>query len=183
MSVEEQEKYIRNFQKKDRTEPFDLTQPRLLRLNIIKQAENQYIVFNTIHHSINDGWSAPILLQTVHHYYQQLLRGAYININEEKSYLDAQVYIAKGKNRIEQYWKQKVAIVEQTNDLTALLSHKQDLDSIRSLENAYNTDIVINGELFQNLKSITKSEGITLNTLVCASISSARNCSLPLSVK
>ncbi|WP_340613212.1 condensation domain-containing protein [Xenorhabdus thailandensis] len=50
-------------QQHDRTLPFDLRQPGLIRFTLIKQSEQRVTVLITQHHSITDGWSNPILLQ------------------------------------------------------------------------------------------------------------------------
>ncbi|MBD2812906.1 hypothetical protein ID853_19035, partial [Xenorhabdus sp. Vera] len=55
---------IDTIQRYDRTLPFDLRQPGLARFTLIKQHQQRVTVLITLHHSIIDGWSYPVLLQT-----------------------------------------------------------------------------------------------------------------------
>jgi NRPS condensation-like uncharacterized protein len=69
---QEKDSAIEIIQVADRKKGFDLSQPSLFRLHIIKQAPAYYTIIRTEHHSIADGWSGPVLLNSLHHYYQQL---------------------------------------------------------------------------------------------------------------
>jgi amino acid adenylation domain-containing protein len=166
LSGVEQEAYIVNLQQEDRKKTFDLTKPSLLRLFIIKLTDNHYTILKSEHHSITDGWSGPILINSVHDYYEQLQKGQPVKVKVDSAYLRAQSYFAKNKHKVETFWQEKTAHMGQTNDLNPLLSNKQDLDNIKSISQPFDTDIVIGGELYQQLKALTKSTGVTLNILV-----------------
>ena len=160
------EAYIDKLQREDRKIPFDLTKPCLLRLYVIKQAANHYTVLKSEHHSISDGWSGPVLLDTIHKSYQELQQNKTVKINTDNAYPEAQQYFAQQKHSIEQYQQEKIATIKQTNDLSPFLLKKQDLDKVKSIASPTDTHIEITGELYQHLKSSTKKEGFTLNTLV-----------------
>ncbi|WP_420574204.1 amino acid adenylation domain-containing protein [Kordia sp.] len=163
---EKRKQRIIAIQEADRQIAFDLKEPCLLRLHIIKQSATHYTILKSEHHSISDGWSEPVLLNTVHENYEQLQQGQKIQIQVDNSYLEAQEYLFKEKYTIENYWQKKVKTVTQTNDLSPLLSYKQDLDTVKSLENPFDTSIKISGSKYKALKKLTKTEGLTLNTLV-----------------
>lgn len=55
--------------------PFDLSQAPLLRINVLRAADNRQILSVMMHHGIGDDWSAGILLQEVFSYYNQLIDG------------------------------------------------------------------------------------------------------------
>ena len=61
---------LASIQATDRKLAYDMSQPTLLRLHIIKQKKNKYTVIKSDHHSIMDGWSLPIVMRQVHQYYQ-----------------------------------------------------------------------------------------------------------------
>ncbi|MBC8756558.1 amino acid adenylation domain-containing protein [Kordia sp. YSTF-M3] len=166
LSIDEKEEYIVKLQENDRKIAFDLKKPSLLRLYIIKQSETQYTLLKSEHHSILDGWSVPVLLNTVHEYYERLQKGNQIKITVDDSYGLAQRYYAKHRKNVDDFWYKKSLSIEQVNDLAPLLSSKQDLDTVKSLENPFDTAIEISGSEYQNLKKLTKTEGVTLNTLV-----------------
>ena len=166
LSEPEKEEYIIKLQKEDRYIAFDLTKPCLLRLYIIKQDSNNYTIIKSEHHTISDGWSGPLLLNTIHKNYYELQQNRQIRVITDNSYLEAQGYYAKHKNRIEKHWKEKISRIEQTNDLNPLLSRKQDLDDFKSLDNSYDTTMEIRGDLYRQLKELTKTEGVTLNSII-----------------
>jgi len=70
---------IAQIQQDDRQTAFNLEQPGLLRIHIIKQHDFLYTLLLSQHHSIADGWSVPILLQQVHEYYSDLFTGALVS--------------------------------------------------------------------------------------------------------
>jgi len=160
LSEKEREAYITNLQQEDRKQSFDLTKPCLVRLYIVKQKEDHYTILSTKHHSISDGWSGPVLLNTTQRYYEALQEGKKVKIEEDHSYLKAQEYISKEKDRVAHFWEQKVAAVMQSNDLNPLLSHKHDLDNLRSLGEAYDHRIELSGELYKQLKQLTKKDRV-----------------------
>ncbi|MCA1579773.1 MAG: amino acid adenylation domain-containing protein, partial [Acidobacteria bacterium] len=49
----------------DSTQPFDLNHGPLLRVGVIKLAEDEHITFFTTHHIISDGWSVNLLIREV----------------------------------------------------------------------------------------------------------------------
>ncbi len=50
-------------------QPFDLTQPPLLRTSLLRLADNKFIFTITLHHIISDGWSMPIFYRELSHFY------------------------------------------------------------------------------------------------------------------
>ena len=52
------------------------------------------------------------------------------------------------------------------NDLNALLDIPTDLDHIREIQQPKQADLTVTDSLYQNLKELSRSEGITLNVLV-----------------
>lgn len=74
-SQEQRDEAIEGIRKEDRKRSFDLSLPTLLRLHIIKQSDVYYTVLKNTHHSITDGWSEPVLLASLHQFYQELADG------------------------------------------------------------------------------------------------------------
>ncbi|WP_420574203.1 amino acid adenylation domain-containing protein [Kordia sp.] len=166
LTEEARNKYLVELQEKDRQIAFDLSVPCLLRLYIIKQSATHYTILKSEHHSISDGWSGPVLLNTVHNHYEQLQQNQKVAVKVDTSYLEAQLYVSNKKQSVADYWQTKVKTIAQTNDLSPLLSHKQDLDTVKSLESPLDTAIEISGSEYHALKKLTKTTGLTLNTLV-----------------
>jgi acyl carrier protein len=61
----EREEKALNLITQDSTQPFDLSRGPLLRVGVIKLAEDEHITFFTTHHIISDGWSVNLLIREV----------------------------------------------------------------------------------------------------------------------
>ncbi|WP_299316055.1 condensation domain-containing protein, partial [uncultured Aquimarina sp.] len=150
----------------DRKQSFDLTRPSLFRLHIIKQSPDRYTLIKTIHHSISDGWSGPILLTSLHEHYQSLMFNEEVVIKEDTSYLEAQDYINGHKSGIADYWDKVLSGVDQANDITALLSRTIDMSNYKQVLEPATSILLIEGEFYDRLKSFSQGEGVTVNVIV-----------------
>lgn len=56
-------------------QPFDLSQPPLLRTTLLRLDDQEYLLLFTIHHIISDAWSAGVLIQEVTAIYTALTQG------------------------------------------------------------------------------------------------------------
>src|SRR5436190_6388699 len=63
---------LESFLRADRRRGFDLAQPPLMRLALLRSAEQQYRFVWSHHHLILDGWSIQLLLKEVFTYYEAL---------------------------------------------------------------------------------------------------------------
>ncbi|MDX7988705.1 amino acid adenylation domain-containing protein [Xenorhabdus sp. 12] len=163
---EERNSAIDAIQQDDRTLPFDFSQPGLIRFTVIKQHEHLVTVLISMHHAIIDGWSNPILLQTVHEYYNELTQGHTPKIEPDHAYLATQQYYLNHKSDVEAYWAERKAQFHGINDLSALLSHRVDLAKIKSIESPMEQTISLQGDSYQRLKKMSREHGITLNAML-----------------
>jgi len=153
---------VQEIQQKDRREPFDLTQPTLMRIHLIKQDEDLYTLLINQHHSIMDGWSGPVLLEEVHAYYLNQRHLVY----PEQTYLQTQQYIATHQAEVELFWRQKLNHVISPNNINSLLDANLSVDQLRAIVNNQSQSIVIAYSDYQHLKEIAQQEGLTLNVLL-----------------
>ena len=137
----------------------------MLRLHILKQSIDFYTIIKTEHHSISDGWSGPILLTSLHQYYQVLTASGRITVKEDTAYLEAQKYISNNKDTIAAYWDKTLAEVDTANDINALLSEPIDV-SYKQVEQPASTSLKIEGKVYDKVKSFSRQEGITINVIV-----------------
>ncbi|WP_416778068.1 amino acid adenylation domain-containing protein [Xenorhabdus budapestensis] len=166
LSAEEREAAIDAIQQHDRTQAFDLSQPGLIRFTIIRQHDQLVTVMITQHHCIADGWSNPVLLQTVHDYYNQLMQGQTPRIEVDKAYLATQQYHLDHKQASEAYWAERKAQFHRANDLSALLSHNVDLNRIKAVEKPAEQVLTIQGNTYKQLKAMCREQGVTLNVVL-----------------
>lgn len=157
---------IRQLLEKDRKQGFDLNRPTILRLLLIKHSEKHHTLICTVHHSISDGWSGSILMQKVHAFYRQLLRGTQPQIKEDQTYLKAQKYYQVYQQKVRNYWAKQIKTVEHVNDLNSMLSQPVDLDSIKSIKQAEEEVLQITGDLYRKIRDLAKDLEITINIVV-----------------
>ncbi|WP_169924638.1 non-ribosomal peptide synthetase [Xenorhabdus mauleonii] len=160
---QERNNAIDALQQHDRTQPFDLNQPGLIRFTVIRQHEQLVTVLITQHHCISDGWSGPILLQAVHEYYNALVQGQKPQAVVEQAYLATQQYHLAHQAESDAFWAERKAQFQAANDLSPLLSHRVDLAQIKIVEKPAEQALTIEGNAYVQLKNTCRTHGITLN--------------------
>ncbi|KZN49805.1 non-ribosomal peptide synthetase [Pseudoalteromonas luteoviolacea] len=150
-------------QQAERAKGFDLSKPGLIRISLIKQADDLYTLLKTEHHSISDGWSAPLLLRSVHEYYEQLLGGTVPTVEVETAYLATQQYYQQHQAQTQQYWQEKKLQFEGANDISGMLSAPLDLTKPMQVTEPDTQQLMITGAEFHALKAMCQNAGVTLN--------------------
>jgi condensation domain-containing protein len=104
---EEQEENLEAYLRQDRERPFDMKSPPLMRLVLVRTADDASLLIWTSHHLLLDGWSLPIVLNDVLTAYHRLRSGNQPSLKPARSYRD---YIAWVKNQdlreAEIFWRQ-----------------------------------------------------------------------------
>ncbi|PCJ98668.1 MAG: non-ribosomal peptide synthetase, partial [Alteromonadaceae bacterium] len=159
----ERDDAIAKIQREDRAKPFDLSQPGLIRFTLIKQHEALVTVLRTEHHSVSDGWSGPVLMKTVHQYYEQLVQGQTPSVEVETSYYAAQQSLLDQQANTERYWDEAKQRYATANDINAMLSQSIDLSQTKAIAQPATQVLTLNGREYQQLKSMCQDQGVTLN--------------------
>ncbi|MBD2812851.1 hypothetical protein ID853_18730, partial [Xenorhabdus sp. Vera] len=105
----------------------------------------------------------PVLLQTVHEYYNLLAQGRTPEIVVDNAYLAAQQYYRDHQTDTDIYWSERKAQWQDTNDLSALLSHRVDLTQIKAIEKPAEQPLTVQGNVYEQLKNTCRTQGMTLN--------------------
>jgi non-ribosomal peptide synthase protein (TIGR01720 family) len=87
-SAREQSDRLRQFLDTDRGRGFDLTRPPLLRVALLRLAENRWYLAWSHHHLILDAWSVDILWKELIHSYEALRRNQDIRLERARPYGD-----------------------------------------------------------------------------------------------
>ncbi len=157
---------LNQIQVEDRKVAFDLTKPTLMRVHLIRYEDDHFILLNTAHHSILDGWSLSILLDEVHHYYVDLLQGKTPKVVVDQTYLRAQDYIASHQEDANKFWDAQQQKIEYINDLNPLFSYSASLNDIKNISCPHEVVISILDKDYRLLKELVNQEGVTLNVLL-----------------
>lgn len=91
LSEQEKQDYIEEFKIKDRKRVFDLACENLMRLAIIKTAQDNNTVIWSFHHILLDGWCQGIIIKDVLTVYKCLIEGSSIDLEQVypySSYID-----------------------------------------------------------------------------------------------
>ncbi|WP_413468961.1 condensation domain-containing protein, partial [Pseudomonas sp. FME51] len=150
--------------------PFDLEYGPLLRVKLLRLAEDDQILVLTLHHIVSDGWSMPIMVDELIQLYEGYRTGQPATLPELPiQYADYAIWQRSWMEAGEQkrqlaYWK------EQLGDEQPVLELPTDRPrpAIQSQEGA-GLSIELNGELAQSLKQLAQQQGVTLFMLLLAS--------------
>src|ERR1041385_1314291 len=147
--------------------PFDLTVWPLLRVSLIRVAEQNHILVINVHHIISDGWSMSVLIREVGELYSSYARGEERRLPElEIQYAD---YAAWQREHLSverelEYWTQQLAgqeSVELTTDRArpAVQSYRGGRERLELSE-----------AVTAGLKRISRQTGATLFTTLLAAL-------------
>jgi amino acid adenylation domain-containing protein len=75
LSEAEQQRQVMVFLNNEWREPFDLAHGPLLRVKLLKLAEEDYVLLRTFHHIVSDGWSWGVFMREFRDLYEAYLQG------------------------------------------------------------------------------------------------------------
>ncbi|MBD2498549.1 condensation domain-containing protein [Nostoc sp. FACHB-280] len=160
-STNAQSAQLQNYLQTDQIRGFDISEPPLMRLAIIKIAKDTYKVIWSSHHLILDAWSNTIILQQVFALYASFCQGKNIQLKPSRHYRD---YIAWLKQQdlspAENFWRRFLQPLTAPTPLT--------IDQItHNLESEYGQHhIKLPIATTTALKSFAQQQQLTLNTLM-----------------
>jgi hypothetical protein len=150
----------------DRAQGFDLTQPPLMRVTLIRTADETWQVLWSHHHLLLDGWSLPIVTQEVVRSYSSFIHG-------DQPQLDAPVpyrnYIAwlqhQDMRRAERFWRGTLHGLTSATPIP-LTPAPAGYDASRPVQRQVR--LTMSARKTAALKAWTRSHRVTLNTLLQA---------------
>ncbi|WP_276166306.1 non-ribosomal peptide synthetase [Zobellia alginiliquefaciens] len=101
-----------NLMHKQSSLPFDLSEPGLVRVSLIKHTPNRFVLFFTMHHIIIDEWSIDVLKQQLANIYLKLLSDESLEaVSETLQYSDYAHWERNTPIDTKQleYWKQELS--------------------------------------------------------------------------
>ena len=159
--AEEQARRLERLLGEDRETGFDVTRPPLMRLSLIRLAEQSYELLWTSHHLVLDGWSVPLLVAELVGRYEALSAGREPEVGAAIPYRRYIEWLRRQNlGEAETYWRQTLRGFTRPTPIGRLREtagerggHRQ-----RMLE--------VPEELTARLKSLVQQRQLTLNTLV-----------------
>ncbi|MGH3941128.1 MAG: amino acid adenylation domain-containing protein [Pseudonocardiaceae bacterium] len=142
----------------DRITRFDIETPPLLRCLLVKLDEERYRLVLSVHHILLDGWSLPLMLGDLFALYAS--NGDEAVLPAVRSYRDHLVWLStRDYPAASAAWSQALAGIEEPTLLaTADPTRRPVLPELVAAD--------ISDELTPQLITLTRSRGVTLNTVV-----------------
>ncbi|MCD4693540.1 MAG: AMP-binding protein [Calditrichales bacterium] len=159
-SSDDQEKALNNFLKTERQNGLDLSQAPLIRINLMRTADDAYYFIWTYHHLLSDGWAFPILLGEVFKYYDAYSQGKELHLEPARPYSD---YIAwlqqQDMEKARDFWTERLKGFTAPTPLV--------VDKQISADGGYGKErIIMSQELSDALNNFSKERKLTLNNLI-----------------
>ncbi|MFJ2576629.1 amino acid adenylation domain-containing protein [Kitasatospora aureofaciens] len=154
----EQSARVTAFAAEDRSRGFDMERPPLLRLHMIRVADEAFWLVLTSHHILLDGWSSPLVVQELFQHY--CAGGQDLTLPPVTPYRNYLAWLAKqDKDAAEEAWRGALAGV----DSPTLLVPDGDRRTSVSPE-----DLVgeLSEDLTRRLADLARRTGVTLNTVM-----------------
>ncbi len=159
----EREDEVMRLATEEARKPFNLSEGPLLRVILMKLAEEEHVVLLTMHHVVSDGWSVGVLIREVAALYEAFTSCAPASLPELPiQYVDFAVWQRKwltGKRLDEQltYWKQHLAGAAPTLELPADRPRPA-AQTYRGATRFFNLPV----DVFRALKELSRQNDATL---------------------
>jgi amino acid adenylation domain-containing protein/non-ribosomal peptide synthase protein (TIGR01720 family) len=164
LSPQEQEKQLEAFLKADRERGFELSRSPLIRLTLIRIAEDAYHFVRSHHHILVEGWSWSLLWKEVYSFYEALCQGKDLDLERPRPYRDYITWLQQQDlSKAEAFWRQQLKGFTTPTPLGvnrvpgSLPSQEQECDRQRILLSATETAV---------LQSFARQHKLTLNILL-----------------
>ncbi|QEV16164.1 non-ribosomal peptide synthetase [Streptomyces alboniger] len=154
----EQEERLLELRERDRTTPFDPTDPPLLRLTLVQRGAERHELVMTVHHIVYDGWSSPLVLHSLLHLYATF--GDAGSLNRVRPYRDFLDWLSRqDKEGAAQAWLAELEGLDEPT-LVAPLSRQQEAGGHLRMP------VELDRDTARCLSRRAAELGITLNSLV-----------------
>nr|ADU56041.1 hypothetical protein CA37-18 [uncultured organism CA37] len=156
--VDDPDEAVRELAEEDRLKNFDLATAPLLRLTVIRLADDRHRMVMTCHHAVMDGWSLPIVLDELSMLYA-VGRGR-PDLPAVTSYREYLAWLSRqDKERALSAWRAELRGAEEPTLVAPA-------DPGRAPGMPQSVTVQLPGDLTRSLDGLARGHGLTLNTLV-----------------
>jgi len=166
LSEDEQETRLEAFLQADRERGFDLGKAPLIRLTLIRTADDVYHFVWSHHHLLLDGWSQPILVREVFALYEAFQRGQDISLPPVRPYRDYIAWLQRQDiAEAEAFWRRTLKGFTAPTPLTVdVLSRPH--EPVGDEEDYAMQRMLLPAGTRTALEALARQHQLTLNTLV-----------------
>ena len=175
LSAQEQEQQLATLITADRQQEFDLAQPPLMRLTLVRLAEERHQLIWSHHHLLFDGWSMPLLLKEVFTFYEALARGEALHLPAPRPYRDYIQWLQQqDMGRAEEFWRERLRGFSSSTKLSIERPVASPGTGAQANGNgSFNKErgngeeqLRLSEETTQQLQALARHHQLTLNTIV-----------------
>ena len=159
----ERDTQVQEFATEEAQRPFDLERDPMLRTKLLRLADDDHVVFFTVHHIISDGWSAGLFFNELQTLYTAFSEDRPSPLPElpiqyadyarwQREWLKGEVY-----GRQLEYWRERL----RGAPTTLTLPTDRPRPSVRSFRGAVQ-GLWIHRQLAAELKQVSREQGVTL---------------------
>jgi len=158
----EQEERLETFLTEDRDRGFNFSQAPLMRVTLIRLADDVYQIIWSKHHLILDGWSGPLVFKEVIQLYEAFCQGQEVSLASCRPFKD---YIAwlreQDLAKAEEFWRRLLSGIKVPTPLSNLAVEH----SSNQPERYDEEQIKLSAAITARLQSLARQHQLTLNTL------------------
>src|SRR5512132_426486 len=165
LSPEEQAARVALFNEEDRRRGFDLATAPLLRIALLRLADDAYRFVWSRHHILLDGWSTPLLVKEVFALYEAYSQGKELRLDRPRPYADYIGWLGKqDPAQTEAFWRRQLGGFRAPTPLVVdHLSAHDETDTSFEEEK-----VTLSDESSAALQAFARKNRLTLGTLVQA---------------
>ena len=162
---------IEDLMRRDRSESYRLSDAGLFRVYLIKEAADGYTLLFSCHHIIMDGWSLPLVHDTVHDLYLQLCRGTEpAPPATDQAYVLAQQHMDVHREDHRAYWSERIAQITEQGDFAGLLNarcrYRASLNGYDAVVEPQTRRLQLSPQLTAALKARAAASRVTLHSVL-----------------
>jgi amino acid adenylation domain-containing protein len=148
----------------DRLRGFNLSEPPLMRLKLIRVAEGVYKLIWSHHHLLLDGWSITLLLEEVFTIYDAFNRGATPVLEKRPPFANYVEWLTKQDlSEPEAFWRRALKGFATPTPIRVDRRADSRADQTRDYDSL---QVFLSREVTSQLRLLARENGLTLNTLV-----------------
>src|SRR5947209_3884261 len=158
-----QQKEFESYLKQDRKHGFELSEAPLMRLALMRLAENEYRFVWSYYHGLLDGWSGTMLLQEVATYYAAAIVGQDLELAKPRPYKNYIGWLQRQDiQAAKSFWQTALAGFTSPTELPGSDGKLAASDHSRVLDQTFALD----ARTTAALQRIARQYQVTLNTVV-----------------
>jgi len=164
MPAEEHRRTLQTLLDQDRAAGWDFLVPPLMRLHLIRATEEEWLMINSHHHILLDGWSMALVLNDVMVAYEMTLHGRKFSLPAPRPYRDYVAWLNRQDvQQAESYWRD--ALKGFSTQTVLSIEPPRDREAEDSLPFAEQS-LRISSERTAALQSFARQSRVTMNTMI-----------------